>query len=130
MEKKPLTIKELKQMPGQPVWSPDADAYGIVMCDTKGAWAGVPFLYGIWYKDSESMGATFNYNIAKRNLRCFRIEDKKEIAMPLKDKVDGFGDHTLVCPNCGQGAIGNPFRKGREIYPHCPWCGQKLKEEK
>lgn len=19
-------------------------------------------------------------------------------------------------------------RKGREIYPYCPWCGQKLKE--
>lgn len=22
----------------------------------------------------------------------------------------------------------NPYRKDRELYPHCPWCGQKLKE--
>lgn len=34
----------------------------------------------------------------------------------------------LACPNCGQSAIANPFRKDREIYPYCPWCGQKLKE--
>ena len=39
-----------------------------------------------------------------------------------------FGDQTLACPNCGQSAIVNPFRKDREIYPYCPWCGQKLKE--
>lgn len=34
------------------------------------------------------------------------------------------------CPNCGSAAIANPYRKGHEIYPYCPWCGQKLKEEK
>lgn len=22
----------------------------------------------------------------------------------------------------------NPYRKDRELYPYCPWCGQKLKE--
>lgn len=30
---KELTIEELKQMPGQPVWCPEEEAYGIVMCD-------------------------------------------------------------------------------------------------
>lgn len=32
---KELTIEELKQMPGQPVWCPKEE-YGIVMCDKIG----------------------------------------------------------------------------------------------
>lgn len=48
--------------------------------------------------------------------------------MPPQNKEIDFGGQTLACPNCGQSAIVNPFRKGREIYPYCPWCGQKLKE--
>ena len=33
---KELTIEELKQMAGQPVWCPEEEAYGIVMCDKIG----------------------------------------------------------------------------------------------
>lgn len=47
MEQKPLTIEELKEMAGQPVWCPDEEAYGIVMCDKIGQWAGIPFLHGV-----------------------------------------------------------------------------------
>lgn len=101
---KELTIEELKQMPGQPVWCPEEEAYGIVMCDKIGQWAGIPFLHGVWYSDDDGVGVEFNHNIIGRKLKCFRVEDKKEIA------------------------IVNPFRKDREIYPYCPWCGQKLKE--
>ena len=98
---KELTIEELKQMAGQPVWCPEEEAYGIVMCDKIGQWAGIPFLHGVWYSNDDGVGVEFNHNIIGRKLKCFRIEDKKEIAMPLRD---------------------------REIYPYCPWCGQKLKE--
>lgn len=125
---KELTIEELKQMPGQPVWCPEEEAYGIVMCDKIGQWAGVPFLHGVWYNDDDGVGVEFNHNIIGRKLKCFRVEDKKEIAMPPQNKEIGFGDQTMACPNCGQSAIVNPFRKDREIYPYCPWCGQKLKE--
>lgn len=126
--KRPLTIEELKQMSGQPVWCPEEEAYGIVLCDKIGQWAGIPFLHGVWYNDDDGVGVEFNHNIIGRKLKCFRVEDKKEIAMPPQNKEIGFGDQTLACPNCGQSAIVNPFRKGREIYPYCPWCGQKLKE--
>lgn len=98
---KELTIEELKQMPGQPVWCPEEEAYGIVMCDKIGQWAGIPFLHGVWYSDDDGVGVEFNHNIIGRKLKCFRVEDKKEIAMPPQN---------------------------REIYPYCPWCGQKLKE--
>lgn len=128
INQKPLTIEELKTMAGLPVWCPEEEAYGIVMCDKIGQWAGIPFLHGVWYGDDDGVGVEFNYNIIGRKLKCFRVEDKKEIAMPPQNKEIGFGDQTLACPNCGQSAIANPFRKDREIYPYCPWCGQKLKE--
>lgn len=92
---KELTIEELKQMPGQPVWCPEEEAYGIVMCDKIGQWAGIPFLHGVWYSDDDGVGVEFNHNIIGRKLKCFRVEDKKEIAMPLQNKEIGFGDQTL-----------------------------------
>ncbi len=33
---KALTVEELREMAGQPVWCPEEDAYGIVMCDKHG----------------------------------------------------------------------------------------------
>ena len=129
MEQKPLTIEELKEMAGQPVWCPDEEAYGIVLCDKIGQWAGIPFLHGVWYEDGDNnCGVEFNHNIIKRKLKCYRVISEKDIPKPLKQKSDTFGDTTMVCPNCGQAAIANPYRKRREIYPHCPWCGQKLQE--
>lgn len=121
-----LTFEELRQMAGQPVWCPDEEAYGIVVCDSKGRYAGVPFLHGVWYHDG--IGVEFEHNIIGRKLKCFKIEDKKEFAMPLKTKVDAFGNRLMVCPNCESTAVVRPSRKVFELYPYCPWCGQKLKE--
>ena len=73
-------------------------------------------------------GADFEYDIQKRKLKCYSVGEEKEIAKPLKQKSDAFGDTTMVCPNCESAAVINPYRKGKELYPHCPWCGQKLKE--
>lgn len=76
-EQEPLTIEELKEMAGQPVWCPDEEAYGIVMCDSIGQWAGVPFLHGVWYHDG--IGVEFNHNIIGRKLKCYRVIDKREV---------------------------------------------------
>lgn len=54
---KELTIEELKQMAGQPVWCPEEEAYGIVMCDKIGQWAGIPFLHGVWYSGDDGVGS-------------------------------------------------------------------------
>ena len=40
----PLTLRELQQMAGRPVWCPEAESYGIIKCDDIGHWAGQPFL--------------------------------------------------------------------------------------
>lgn len=43
METKPLTLQELKEMAGKPVYCLDVEGYGIVKYETKGQWADVPF---------------------------------------------------------------------------------------
>lgn len=121
---KALTLNELRQMVGQPVWCPKENAYGIITCDKYGKWAGIPFLYGVCkYEES---AVEFNHNIVSRKLKCFRIEDKKEIPMKLLSKVDDCGNKKMVCPNCQRAEI---FTASAKIYPYCPWCGQKLEGE-
>ena len=61
-----------------------------------------------------------------QQLKCFRIEDKKEIPMKLLSKVDDCGNKKMVCPNCQRAEI---FAASAKIYPYCPWCGQKLEGE-
>lgn len=41
---KELTIEELKQMAGQPVWCPEEEAYGIVMFEYVDPETGVHYL--------------------------------------------------------------------------------------
>ena len=80
MGEKPLTTEELRQMAGQPVWCPDEEAYGIVMCDKIGQWAGIPFLHGVWYGNDDGVGVEFNHNIIGRKLKCYRVISEKETA--------------------------------------------------
>ncbi len=121
---KALTLNELRQMVGQPVWCPKENAYGIITCDKYGKWAGIPFLYGVCKYEESTV--EFNHNIVSRKLKCFRIEDKKEIPMKLLSKVDDCGNKKMVCPNCQRAEI---FTASAKIYPYCPWCGQKLEGE-
>lgn len=69
--------------------------------------------------------------IGKANLvDCFQIDEAYRRKLQRENPAElAFGDTTMVCPNCESAAVINPYRKGKELYPHCPWCGQKLKEE-
>ena len=73
MNKKPLTLNELRQMAGKPVYCPEIESYGIVKYETIGIWAGVPFLVGAWH--NEGIAINFEYNIIERKLKCYRIID-------------------------------------------------------
>ena len=87
MKTEPVTIEELKEMAGQPVWCPDEEAYGVIMCDSIGKWAGIPFMHGVWYHDG--IGVEFNHNIIERKLKCYRvISEKAETNMPTAYDVD------------------------------------------
>lgn len=73
MNNTPLTLQELREMAGKPVYCPEMESYGIVKCETKGMWEGVPFLVGTWH--SEGVAVNFEYNISERKLKCYAIEN-------------------------------------------------------
>lgn len=73
MNKEALTLEELQELAGKPVYCPDIELYGIVKYETMGAWAGVPFLVGAWHCDG--VAVNFEYNIVERKLNCYRISE-------------------------------------------------------
>lgn len=73
MNNVPLTLQELREMTGKPVYCPEMESYGIVKCETKGRWSGVPFLVGVWHSDG--VAVNFEYNILERDLKCYRATE-------------------------------------------------------
>ena len=73
MSKEALTLEELKNMQGQPVWCPDLNSYGIIKCDTAGKWQGTPYILGSQYFPDFGTSTDFEYNILERGLVCQHI---------------------------------------------------------
>jgi hypothetical protein len=74
----------------------------------------------------EVRGADYYYELLDTLYDLVEKETPKE---PVLIQDDIFGDYHLVCPNCGQGAIVIATRTDGKLYPRCPFCGQKLREE-
>lgn len=68
---KPLTLEELRQMDGEPVWINDEKCWGIINIDEYGQWAGVPFVT-FYYKSVRC-----DWHIEKRGLTCYRHKPKE-----------------------------------------------------
>lgn len=62
----PLTLKQLREMDGEPVWVEDVKHWALIDIEKGGQWDGVPF--AVWAEN----GANFTYNIEDRELHCFR----------------------------------------------------------
>ena len=62
----PLTIEELREMDGEPVWAEDVKHWALIDIEKGGKWDGVPF--AIWAEN----GMKFTYNIKNRGLHCYR----------------------------------------------------------
>lgn len=62
----PLTIEELREMNGEPVWVEEVEHWALIDIEKGGQWDGVPF--AVWAEN----GANFTYNIEDRELHCFR----------------------------------------------------------
>ena len=62
----PLTLDELREMDGQPVWVEDVKHWALIDIEKGGQWDGVPF--AIWAEN----GMKFTYNIKNRGLHCYR----------------------------------------------------------
>ena len=64
----PLTLDELQEMDGEPVWWDDGywSCWGIVTVDTDGFWAGIPFLRG------RRNQVNYEYNIKLNRMKIYR----------------------------------------------------------
>lgn len=67
----PLTIEELRNMGGEPVYCADYDLWGIVNIGICGQWKDKPFLGGY------SRNVSFNYDIEMRGLTLYRQKPKE-----------------------------------------------------
>ena len=62
----PLTLEQLREMDGEPVWVEDVKHWALIDIEKGGQWDGVPF--AIWAEN----GIKFTYNIKNRGLHCYR----------------------------------------------------------
>lgn len=122
---KELTLEELKQMSGQPVWCKDLEVYGIIKCESIGRWSGKPFLVGVFYSEEYGTAHNFEYDIQKRGLVCYRAVSEKQVPKKPKDIrtiFDYSGRYYSSegkCPTCGAEIL----KKG---CLYCNKCGQKI----
>lgn len=63
----PLTLKELRQMAGEPVWCKEMQRYGIVKVETCGMWANRPFMVGVFHDKENGTALNFEYDIKNGN---------------------------------------------------------------
>ncbi len=76
-ENKPLTLDELREIGGEPVWCNEYQCYGIVKVETIGHWANKPFLVGARHVDFSGVAVDFEYDIEKRELTLYRHKPKE-----------------------------------------------------
>lgn len=62
----PLTVEELREMDGEPVWVEEVEHWALIDIEKSGQWAGIPF--AIWAEN----GTKFTYNVESRGLHCYR----------------------------------------------------------
>ena len=62
----PLTLEQLRQMDGEPVWVEDVKHWALIDIEKGGQWDGMPF--AVWAEN----GVKFTYNVKSRDLHCYR----------------------------------------------------------
>lgn len=68
----PLTLDELREMNGEPVYCAELQCYGIIKVETIGIWANIPFLIGTWCVPNCGSAVNFEYDIESRGLTLYR----------------------------------------------------------
>lgn len=124
-ENKPLTLEELCQMDGQPVWSEDEERFCLVSVADVGTWKGIPFV-----RFCEN-GVGFEYSCEKRGLKLYACKPidldkwgpchfcKKKSCDNCECGYDTTGENEN-CANCIEESEWKP------VYEFCPFCGRPL----
>lgn len=69
----PLTLEQLREMDGEPVWVEDVEHWALIDIEKGGQWDGMPF--AIWNEN----GVRFCYNVINRKLLCYRRPTEGEV---------------------------------------------------
>ena len=72
----PLTLDELREMDGEPVWVEEVEHWALIDIKKGGQWYGTPF--AVWKEN----WAEFTYNIKYRKLHCYRRPPEGEEEKP------------------------------------------------
>lgn len=62
----PLTLEQLREMDGKPVWVEDVKHWALIDIGKGGQWDGVPFV--VWAEN----GTKFTCNVESHDLHCYR----------------------------------------------------------
>ena len=65
-DNKALTLEQLREMDGEPVWVEDVKHWALIDIEKGGQWDGIPF--AVWAEN----GTKFTYNVESRGLHCYR----------------------------------------------------------
>ena len=128
---KPLTLEQLREMDGQPVWCEDVERWALVSVSDAGKWKGVPFAL------FEKNDARFEWNIEGRELSLYsyppaHIDRSKWEACDHCKKACWNCNHNLFavkemtkCDDC----VNQSKWEFLAYQNYCPKCGRPLTEE-
>lgn len=92
----PLTLEQLREMDGQPVWDEDVERWALVSVSDAGKWKGVPF--ALFVRD----GGRFEWNIEGRELSLYPYPPAQQRWIPVSEKEPGRNQDVLICTRDGQ----------------------------
>lgn len=78
---KPLTLEQLREMDGQPVWCEDVGRWAIVSVSDAGKWKGVPF--ALFVRD----GGRFEWDIEDRGLCMHPYPPAQQRWIPVSERL-------------------------------------------
>lgn len=118
----PLSLEQLKQMDGKPVWCEDVERWAIVSVSDVGKWKDVPFAL------FEKNGGRFEWNVEDRELSLYsyppahidRNEWTAEWIYPENEW------NLPRCSNCGCNSKDATYGHKNNF---CPKCGRAMTEE-
>lgn len=135
VERKPLTVEQLRGMDGKPAYWPDDESCGIISVDDSGRWAGIPFFRG------RKNGVNFEFDIVSRGMEVYAYPQariNREAWEPCewccgKENgrkalcFDGAGDSVTI--EIDENAAAIESDSFGFIVNFCPKCGRPLTDE-
>ena len=118
----PLSLEQLKQMDGKPVWYEDVERWAIVSVSDAGKWKDIPF--ALFEKNS----TRFEWNIEGRELSLYSYPpahiDRSKWTAEWVPMTDDDGCVWLECSACEY-----DLDSLEEPHPFCPSCGRAMMPE-